>query len=275
VSDDILNQIDQAVDEHERCPCGRELADDGRSFYWCSEACQYAWTAHQQNPQACPHPREIRARQDQIRADGAASRAARIPVAVRVPPEPGTPMSGLGGWRPAGEVTAQVCAYRRWCPTCQAKQSWVVMDDTDDTSEPRSYSLLESRPLVQECHGCHRRWPGRPLIGEVEEYDGRPPGLPADLIRLRLRDGHRSATRLIPKFNLELWREPALILALEWEALEELLCDGVTDRHRQEYHLAHRSRTRSTWDWRGNMMPHVPILPASTIQDLIRITSFT
>lgn len=277
MSDDILDQIDQVVTEHENCPCGRQLPEDCPSFYWCSEACQIAWTAHQHEPAASPHPREIRELQDQIRADGAAFRAAcersaaernaaRRPA--RRAAEPPTPLSGLDGWAAADQPTAEVCAYLRWCPNCQAKKAWTTVDDTDDFTEPRTYILLENRTLVQECRGCNRRWSGRPLIGEVEQYHGQ--GF-RDLIRLRLRDGYRSATRLIPKRNLQLWREPALMLALEWEHLEETVCDGVTDRYRQE-RIAGRTRRGPAWDWHGHLMPHVPILPASTTQDIVRIT---
>jgi hypothetical protein len=262
VSEDILAQIDQAVTEYENCPCGREMPEDCPSDYWCSEACQTAWTAHQHDPARYPHPRRIR-EQHAAEVQVARTRAAEPPAparspAVRRPPEPATPLSGLAGWRESDQAIAEMCAYRRWCPRCQVKQPWVIVDDPDAYIEPRPYSVLEYRPQIQECQACPHRWLGRPLVGRVEMYDG-----PAfrNLIRLRLSDGYRSADRLIPKANLELWRDPPRILEMEWEHLEAMVCDGVTDRQRQEgiaRHLTGRHR-RGGWDWRA-LMARVPII---------------
>lgn len=258
MSADILAAIDQAVAEHESCPCGRELPADCPSFYWCGEACQIAWNLHQYDPGGHPHPRDIRARQDQIRADGAASRAVQAegpaspaPARPSLPARPAeqfTPVSGLNGWSLADTEMAAVCAYERWCSRCEAKRPPVTGADRDACADPAAYGLLDSRPLVQECPECRTRWPGRPLVGVVEQYHGPGPSF-RDLFRLRLTDGFRSATRLIPRRNLELWRSPAACLALEWEHLEEMLCDGVTDRQRQQSHVRNRFSRHTPWDW--------------------------
>lgn len=257
MSGDILEQIDQAVAEHEKCPCGRDLPENCPSFYWCGEACQVAWNLHQFDPVAHPHPSEIRERQDQIRADGAAASAARRAIAAESDRrragdrDPQTPLTGVVMWQPADPETAAVCAYTRWCPDCNCKQPPELWQVDPENTEPGTFTVIGDRAEMQACAFCTYRWPGRPLVGLVEAYHG-----PAfrDLIRLRLTDGYRSATRMLPKRNLTLWREPALCLALEWEHLEEALCDGVTDRMRQDYIGAGRIRPGRRWDWRGRLM---------------------
>ncbi len=246
---DILAAIDQAVAEHEQCPCGRDLPEDCPSSFWCSEACQISWTRNQQDPAAHSHPRDIRAQQDQIRADAIAARAAvrareqqdpGRPV-PRPPGGPHTPVTGLAGWVAADPATAAVCQYLRWCPTCDRKRETVLRPDVAATAEPAPYSILESRPDVQECGHCRYAWPGRPLVGVVEQY--------RDLIRLRMTDGFRSAQHALTRLQLERWRAPAVCLELEWERLEEALCDGVTDRRRQENRDGRLSRRGQSWNW--------------------------
>jgi hypothetical protein len=251
VSGDILDAIDQVVAEYEACPCGRELPADCPSFYWCSEACQFAWNLHESEPDRFPHPRVIRERAENVPAQQPAAHPHMPvvrPAAPRRPAEPATPVSGVLAWAPADDETAAVCAYTRWCPQCEAKRPPVTGADVGATSEPIGYALLEDRPLVQECSECRTRWTGRPLVGVVEEYHG-----PAfrDLIRLRLTDGFRSATRLISRRTIELWRAPAACLELEWEHLEEMLCDGVSDRRRQESQAGYRRARALAWDWRA------------------------
>lgn len=255
-SPDILAAIDQVVAAHESCPCGRELPADCPSFYWCTEACQVAWNLHQYEPATHPHPRELRERMEQALTDASTGTALRRPapyVPVRPslssrPAEPATPVSGVLAWMLADEETAAVCAYTRWCEPCATKRQPVTAADADVTAGPAPHDLLEDRPLVQECPECHTRWPGRPLVGVVEEYHG-----PAfrDLLRLRLTDGFRSATRMMPRRNLTLWRAPAACLELEWEHLEEMLCDGVSDRRRQQAVETFRRARGLAWDWRG------------------------
>ncbi len=278
MSGDILEQIDQAVAEHEKCPCGRDLPENCPSFYWCSEACQVAWNLHQYDPAAHPHPTEIRERQDQIRSDGAAAASARRaalahaarPVRERER-ELTTPVSGVVMWQPADSETAAVCAYTRWCPHCNRKQAPAMCAVDPERTEPGTYTMLDTgRAEIQVCGFCAYQWPGRPLIGVVEAYHG-----PAfrDLIRLRLTDEYRSATRMLPKRNLTLWREPALCLALEWEHLEEALCDGVTDRMRQDYIGAGRIRPGRRWDWRGRLMAAMPVI--NRPESLVRPTDLS
>lgn len=247
----ILDAIDQVVAEYEACPCGRDLPADCPSFYWCSEVCQFAWNLHHSEPDRFPHPRVVRERAEQALTEARTRPTTRVavpPAVPRRPPETATPVSGMLMWAPADDETAAVCAYTRWCPRCEAKRQPVAVPDPAAFAEPASYALLEDRPLVQECPECHARWSGRPLVGVVEEYHG--PGF-RDLIRLRLSDGFRSATRLMPRRNLTLWRSPAACLELEWEHLEEMLCDGVSDRRRQQNVENFRRSRGLSWDWRA------------------------
>jgi hypothetical protein len=266
VSGDILDAIDQAVAEHESCPCGREIPAGCPSWYWCTEACQLAWNLHQHDPAKHPHPRDIRERMEQALTDARTRAATRTPAPVREPALPTrrgallnqrasealTPVNGMVGWAPVDLPTAAVCAYQRWCPQCQEKRPPLTEADRAATGEPASYGLLEDRPLMQTCPDCGHRWSGRPLVGTVEQYDG--PGFRNGLVRLRLTDGFRSATRMFPRRNLELWRAPETCLALEWEHLEEQLCDGVSDRRRQESNERARRTRGLPWDWRVSIL---------------------
>ncbi len=254
MTDDILAAIDQAVAEHESCPCGRPITAGCPSWYWCSETCQIAWTRHQRDPDIHLHPREIRERQEQRVLEGPYARLARERCAGLVveAPEPATPVAGTPGWQPADAPTAAVCAYTRWCPCCRSKQTPVVVDDRDAPAEPAGYLLLHDRPTGQQCSVCASVWPGRPLVGLVEQLDrGVILGRQAIAVRLRLSDGFRSASRTFSRRQLEIWRAPALCVALEWEHLEEMLCDGVTDRQRQESTARYRRARSLPWDWRA------------------------
>lgn len=250
MSQDILAAIDQVVAEHEGCPCGRPIPDGCASWYWCSEACQHAWNLHEYDPTAHLHPRDIRERQEQRAAEGPYALLARETGARRQlirPPaaDPPTPVSSLPGWVRADPETAAACAYTRWCGHCQGKNVPVTCIDLDGVAEP-GHAVLAERPTSQECSGCHNAWSGRPLVGLVEQHvaEGR------DLVRFRLTDGFRSATWTFPRRNLRMWRQPAVCIDLEWERLEELLCDGVTDRQRQEANARYRRARLLSWDWR-------------------------
>jgi hypothetical protein len=250
---DILDAIDQAVAEHESCPCGREIPERCASWYWCSEACQLAWNRHQYDPIAHPHPRDLRARLEEIAREGPYARLARERAQMRAclgpPPtptagiDPATPMSGMFGWQPVDAETAAICAYARWCPRCQVKHPPVTRDQ-DATSEPAAHRLLDNRPLIQQCPACQTVWTGRPLIGLVEQLSTG-----GNLIRLRLTDGFRSTPRAFSRTRLQTWRAPATCLNLMWERLEENLCDGVTDRQRQESNARYRRTRGLSWDW--------------------------
>ena len=120
---------------------------------------------------------------------------------------------------------------------------------TDDAGPgPAAYELLDLRSRVQTCAVCSVAWPGRPLIGLVQVQRQ-----PLETARLLLSDGYRSASRPVSPARMAGWRAPEVAVALLWEALEEQLLDGVTDRRRQEVQAAHRARTVRRWDWVGRL----------------------
>lgn len=202
------------------CVCGRPLPEERLSDWACSEVCQSAWMQHNTNPDY-PHPRDIR--------EAAARRAAGTPPREHLPAArrvaEGTEIDVDGQlfvrvgtyWQPAGmwEVLrggiADVATYRRWCPRCVARVD----------------SLIYPADNRQECAQCGHQWPGRPLLGQIEQR-----GEPWPSLRMRLFDGQRSALFVFHEQALgaaPLAGVDAGRVALWWLRLERQLGGGYAD----------------------------------------------
>ncbi len=208
-----------------QCVCGRDLPEHALSDWACSEPCQSAWLMHHTNP-TYPHPREIRAAAEARLARGptpvpdpgglmTTTRPGMIPDGTEITVD-GNPFVRVGShWRPAGMWTpdpdqpAGIVRYRRWCPNCQDRQGSLIHPDDDR----------------QECASCGFRWPGRPLLGEVESRGAPWPG-----IRLRLFDGHRSAVAMLPDHAVQQAGDQLAEMSQRaWLRLERRLCGGYAD----------------------------------------------
>lgn len=235
------------------CVCGRDIPEASPSDWACGELCQSAWLMHQADPDY-PHPRQIRegaeARAAAIRRDQgspfgpvrAADSGVVVPQGTEIDVD-GTRFVRVGtGWQQTGPWTllrgelADALEYRRWCPHCQVR---------------RGYRLVEFGPdrtwQGQTCAECRHVWPGRALFGLVESR-----GEPWPAIRLRLTDGVRSTTHTVPAATLEritataaAWSaRPAEVLAAFWIKLER----GLSDTGRADQDTGRRTR-RMLWDW--------------------------
>lgn len=249
------------------CVCGRDIPKHSPSDWACSEPCQTAWLHHHANPEY-PHPREIREAAEQRLAE-----QRRNP-----PPFPGRPAGGGGvlppiaegtevntdhglfvrvghAWRPAGmwtpatghrELTEEV-AYQRWCPRCRGRRPSRIeaSADVDLVSDFAESSRWEHQQ--QECVSCGHVWQGRPLIGVIESR-----GEPWPALRLRLTDGHRSATTTFAEREITAAVAGRLAERLRrtWPRLERQLGGGYCDADEPtsaQQARAQRARRRQ-WD---------------------------
>jgi len=209
------------------CVCGRRLPEEPLSDWACSEPCQSAWLHHNADPDVYPHPREIRESVEQraagiaIAVERAQSNERRFAVPGPVPEGTeinvdGEPFVRVGAhWQPAGmwevrrDGSAEQLAYRRWCPRCHQRVDSLLYPATDR----------------QECAQCGHQWPGRPLLGQIEQRGAPWPGF-----RMRLFDGQRSAVFV---FHEDALLDGPLLdpvrVAQFWLRLERQLCGGYAD----------------------------------------------
>ncbi len=226
------------------CVCGRPLPDQPLSDWACSEPCQAAWFHHHADPEY-PHPRQIREAADRALEEARAQAVARragTPVVdtvaegteinvdghafVRV----GAHWQPAGMWVPLNDELGDAARHRRWCPTCRERVD----------------SQLYPGNNQQECTVCGHHWPGRPLLGWVEERGAPWPG-----IRLLLSDGQRSATRSFTQQEVESAGPVVMAdrLNRSWLRLERQLCGGYADADQPDDRQRRRQQRRVARDW--------------------------